>query len=49
MAARTVLLNRMYVNGEWIKAISNETFSVTNPADGEQIASVPNGGKEDAS
>lgn len=48
MAARTVLLNRMYVNGEWIKAISNETFSVTNPADGEQIASVPNGGKEDA-
>lgn len=48
MAARTVLINRMYVNGDWVKAVSNETFSVTNPADGEQIATVPNGGREDA-
>lgn len=48
MAARTVLLNRMYVNGEWVKALSEDSFPVTNPADGEQIGNVPNGGKEDA-
>lgn len=48
MSTRTVLLNRMYINGEWVKAISGETFPVMNPANGRQIATVPNGGWEDA-
>jgi len=48
MSVRTVLLNRMYINGEWVKAVSNDFFHVTNPANGQQIASVPNGGELDA-
>lgn len=48
MSARTVLLNGMYINGKWVKAISGNTFPVVNPANGKQIATVPNGGREDA-
>ncbi|MBT7952523.1 MAG: NAD-dependent succinate-semialdehyde dehydrogenase [Gammaproteobacteria bacterium] len=36
----------MYINGEWIK--SDKTFSVFNPANGEQIAEVTDGSKADA-
>lgn len=45
---QTLLLNRMYINGEWVKAASNEEFSVTNPANGQEIATVPLGGRKDA-
>lgn len=48
MSVRTVLLNRMYINGEWVKAESNEFFPVMNPANSQQIGSVPLGGKADA-
>lgn len=48
MSTRTVLLNRMYINGEWVKAVSNQSFPVNNPANGKQIANVPLGGQEDA-
>jgi len=48
LAYHTVLLNRMYVNGKWVKAKGNQTFPVTNPATGKTIGSVPDGGKEDA-
>lgn len=48
MSVRTVLLNRMYINGEWVKAESNESFPVMNPANSQQIGSVPLGGKADA-
>lgn len=44
----TVLLNRMYINGEWVKSVTNKELTVTNPANGQQIANVPYGGKEDA-
>tara|TARA_B100000676_G_C18089863_1_gene858580 strand:- start:1124 stop:2551 length:1428 start_codon:yes stop_codon:yes gene_type:complete len=39
----------MLVAGEWAEARSGETFEVTNPANGDVIQSIPNGGREDAS
>lgn len=38
----------MYINGEWLDAASGQTFEVTNPATGEVIGSVPDGGAADA-
>ncbi len=29
-----------YINGEWVSAVSGETFAVTNPADGSLLAEV---------
>ena len=39
---------RNYIGGEWVDAVSGETFDVTNPATEEVFATVPNGGREDA-
>jgi succinate-semialdehyde dehydrogenase/glutarate-semialdehyde dehydrogenase len=38
----------MFINGEWIDADSGTTFAVTNPASGEVIGEVPDGGPADA-
>ena len=38
----------MLINGEWIESGSNSAFAVTNPANGETIASVPDGGRDEA-
>ena len=38
----------MFINGEWIPAISGNVFEVTNPATGEHLGEVPDGGAEDA-
>jgi len=38
----------MFINGEWVDAISGATFAVTNPATGEEIGRVPDGGADDA-
>ncbi len=38
----------MYVNGEWRSATTDASFDVTNPATGDVIGSVPNGGADDA-
>ena len=38
----------MFINGEWRSAKSGHTFDVTNPATGEVIQAVPDGGAEDA-
>lgn len=38
----------MYINGEWLSAKSGGMFDVFNPANGETIAQVPEGGREDA-
>jgi succinate-semialdehyde dehydrogenase / glutarate-semialdehyde dehydrogenase len=43
---RTLVRDQALLNGEWIGA--NETFAVTNPADGSTLAQVPNLGAEDA-
>jgi len=37
----------MYINGEWIE--SNKTFGVINPATGEEIGRVADGGHAEAS
>jgi succinate-semialdehyde dehydrogenase/glutarate-semialdehyde dehydrogenase len=38
----------MFINGEWVEAISGGTFEVTNPATGEYLGDVPDGGSADA-
>ena len=38
----------MFINGEWVDAVDGSTFEVTNPATGEVIGSVPDGGAADA-
>lgn len=38
----------MFINGEWADAEFGGTFDVTNPATGEVIGSVPDGGADDA-
>ena len=38
----------MFINGAWVDAIGGETFEVTNPATGETIGQVPDGGAADA-
>ena len=39
-----LLRQAMLIDGEWVQADSGETIDVTNPATGEVIARVPNGG-----
>ena len=38
----------MFINGEWIDAQSGASFEVINPATGEVIGTVPDGGATDA-
>ena len=38
----------MFIDGEWLEARSGATFQVSNPATGEVIGQVPDGGAEDA-
>ena len=38
----------MYINGEWIAAEGSKTFDVTNPATGETIGQVADGGRAEA-
>src|SRR4051812_22045834 len=39
-----LLRQAMLIDGEWVQADSGETIDVRNPATGELIARVPNGG-----
>jgi succinate-semialdehyde dehydrogenase / glutarate-semialdehyde dehydrogenase len=44
----TVLVDRLFVGGEWVEtSATGETFMVTNPANGEVIATLPDGGREE--
>lgn len=43
-----LLRTQSYVDGKWIDAISGDTVSVINPANGEHIADVPQMGRLDA-
>ncbi|UTW12537.1 NAD-dependent succinate-semialdehyde dehydrogenase [Marinobacterium rhizophilum] len=36
----SLLQSQAYINGQWVDADSGETFSVTNPANGEHLADV---------
>ncbi len=38
----------MFINGQWVDAIDGGTFAVTNPATGETIGEMPDGGAADA-
>ncbi len=38
---------RNYIAGQWMDALSGETFESTNPANGQLIGEVPKGGRED--
>ena len=38
----SLIKTNSFINGHWVNAESGETFDVTNPANGEVVASVPN-------
>tara|TARA_B100000749_G_scaffold199255_1_gene155253 strand:+ start:5907 stop:7376 length:1470 start_codon:yes stop_codon:yes gene_type:complete len=38
---RELLREQAYINGQWVMAKSGKTFAVTNPANGDQLATVP--------
>ncbi|KQV79202.1 NAD-dependent succinate-semialdehyde dehydrogenase [Massilia sp. Root351] len=40
----TLLRQQAYINGEWTDADSGKTHAVTNPANGEQIGTIPDCG-----
>ena len=40
--------NQHFINGEWVDSISGATRTITCPANGEFVAEVAEGGKEDA-
>jgi len=37
----------LYIDGKWVQASDGKTFTVTNPATGETLGQVADGGKED--
>lgn len=39
--AMHLLKDKSYINGNWVPAISNKSFNVTNPANGNVVSSVP--------
>ena len=41
LANADLLREQAWLNGEWVDADSGETFPVTNPATGEELAHVP--------
>ena len=43
----SLLRNQYYVNGQWTSATGNLQFDVTNPANGEVIATVPDIGADE--
>jgi succinate-semialdehyde dehydrogenase/glutarate-semialdehyde dehydrogenase len=45
---KNLLKGDAYIGGQWLQAKSGKSFSVTNPATGEEIATVPNLDVEDA-
>lgn len=38
---------KMWIDGKWVSAVSGETYTVLNPATGEEIAQVPKGDERD--
>ncbi len=38
---------KMFINGEWVDAVSGKTFTTVNPSTGEVLGSVPLADKED--
>ena len=38
---------KLFINGEWVESASGQTFTATNPANGETLATCANAGPED--
>lgn len=38
----------MYIDGHWIAAADGTSFNISNPANGDLIGTLPNGGRDDA-
>lgn len=38
----------MYIDGHWIAAVDGTSFNISNPANGDLIGTLPNGGRDDA-
>ncbi len=38
----------MYIDGKWVDAKNGKTFAVYNPASGEIVDHMPDGGSDDA-
>jgi succinate-semialdehyde dehydrogenase / glutarate-semialdehyde dehydrogenase len=44
----TMLVGKLFVGGEWVESsVSEKTFEVLNPANGEVLATLPDGGREE--
>ncbi|MFF2498971.1 NAD-dependent succinate-semialdehyde dehydrogenase [Peribacillus sp. NPDC058075] len=39
---------KLFINGEWVTAASNSTFSLINPSTGETVAEIPRAGQKEA-
>ncbi|RUO23449.1 succinate-semialdehyde dehydrogenase (NADP(+)) [Aliidiomarina iranensis] len=46
--ARALIFERCYIAGEWLASDSQKTIAVLNPADGKEIAEVPECGEAEA-
>lgn len=44
----SLLCSKGLIGGQWVPAISGQTFDVKNPANGQIIGSVPNMNEKDA-
>jgi succinate-semialdehyde dehydrogenase / glutarate-semialdehyde dehydrogenase len=42
-----LVLDKTYINGQWVSSKSGETFEVTNPASDAVIGSLPESGLDD--
>ena len=42
------LINKLYINGEWVDAKSKKVFTSNNPATGEKLAELPLAGSDEA-
>src|SRR2546430_13825313 len=47
MATTTSTTFKNFIGGEWVDAVSGETFESTSPANGETIGVFPRSGAED--
>lgn len=43
----SLLVEKAYINGQWVPSVSSKTFQVRNPATGEVIGSCPESNTED--
>lgn len=48
MRIKKLVLDKAYINGQWVDAINAESSEVVNPANNKKIGSVPNMSSEDA-